>query len=688
MARALTPSFRAGKYLCLPPATGDLPTDGGVVVASAAGPFPKPIEHAGHAYQQRLRNVGCPDTAEKDATDTKPERAASAKKTGGVGDDEYALKRKLATDGDDLYELLELGEKRWHATADEIKKSFRRISLLYHPDKLRHRVSHLGDEAIAETENHFKKVMKAYDILSDKKKRASYDSIDDVDDSIPSEKELNDANFYKKMGECFALNARWSVSDRVPDLGDENTPMEKVNQFYDFWYSFKTWRDFSFDVEYNTDQAECREEKRWMDRQNAKHVKTRKVEESARVRRLVDLGYKKDPRIRKAKESAKAKKEAMKEARRKEKQDAEAAVRAEAEKSRLEEERRVLDEKEKRAQAKKEKDAMRKVLRKARQNLRTVGRELDLVSDVSAITAIEKMCTDGDVATIEAFADHLSKLAKENFAKSDASSGVCIPNVPELVDAVLAGGMGVVDGSSSAKESSDSADPSPTVVLQKSPEALSQGQSTVADAPKSPLPANGVKPANGSPKANGSHANGVKKDANPPWTEQEMSLLSKGVAKFPGGMKNRWERLAQYVGTRSEEEVLAKVNAMRTSNLKNGKSKKKSSEAKSEAAKPRVANGANGTHAPNGTSAADKPNGANGANGGGSGTIKGAPNKFVFTPKQQQQLEGALKKFPSSLGPGRWMKISAEVSGRSASECEERFKEIVTYLKAKKSAAK
>jgi molecular chaperone DnaJ len=62
----------------------------------------------------------------------------------------------------DYYRLL--GVKP-NATNDEIKKSYRRLALKYHPDKN-------PDDALAEAT--FKEVAEAYDILSDPKKRENY----------------------------------------------------------------------------------------------------------------------------------------------------------------------------------------------------------------------------------------------------------------------------------------------------------------------------------------------------------------------------------------------------------------------------------------------------------------------------------------------------------------------------------
>ncbi|WP_274571816.1 molecular chaperone DnaJ [Neisseria leonii] len=63
----------------------------------------------------------------------------------------------------DFYETLGVARS---AGDDEIKKAYRKLAMKYHPDR------NQGD---AEAENKFKEVQKAYDILSDKEKRAAYD---------------------------------------------------------------------------------------------------------------------------------------------------------------------------------------------------------------------------------------------------------------------------------------------------------------------------------------------------------------------------------------------------------------------------------------------------------------------------------------------------------------------------------
>lgn len=55
---------------------------------------------------------------------------------------------------------------------------------------------------------------------------------------------------------------RWSVNRPVPTLGDCSTPLSAVEEFYEFWFAFESWRDFGVHDEHDLGQAACRLERR------------------------------------------------------------------------------------------------------------------------------------------------------------------------------------------------------------------------------------------------------------------------------------------------------------------------------------------------------------------------------------------------------------------------------------------
>ena len=137
------------------------------------------------------------------------------------------------------------------------------MSLKYHPDK------NVGAENEEEISEHFKKVQQAYETLSDVRERRIFDSIVDDDfDEIPDGTEEGD--FFEIFGQVFFRFSRWSEIKPVPGLGKDEDEVATVDAFYNFWFEFKSWRDFSQNDEYDLEDAGCRDERRWMEAQNAK----------------------------------------------------------------------------------------------------------------------------------------------------------------------------------------------------------------------------------------------------------------------------------------------------------------------------------------------------------------------------------------------------------------------------------
>ena len=68
----------------------------------------------------------------------------------------------------DYYEVLGVSK---NATADELKKAYRKKAIQYHPDRQQGK----SEEEKKEAEEKFKEAAEAYDVLSNPDKRARYD---------------------------------------------------------------------------------------------------------------------------------------------------------------------------------------------------------------------------------------------------------------------------------------------------------------------------------------------------------------------------------------------------------------------------------------------------------------------------------------------------------------------------------
>ncbi|XP_066997139.1 dnaJ homolog subfamily C member 5 isoform X2 [Anabrus simplex] len=104
-------------------------------------------------------------------------------------------RRKLSTSGDTLYAILGLPKT---ATADEVKKTYRKLALKYHPDK---------NPNNPEAAEKFKEVNRAHSILSDLTKRNIYDNYGSLGLYIAEQfgEENVNAYFLVTSGWCKAL---------------------------------------------------------------------------------------------------------------------------------------------------------------------------------------------------------------------------------------------------------------------------------------------------------------------------------------------------------------------------------------------------------------------------------------------------------------------------------------------------
>ncbi|XP_021901168.1 dnaJ homolog subfamily C member 2-like, partial [Carica papaya] len=242
------------------------------------------FEPAGHAFHSAaLKVLGC----EEEGADAEDQIVSDDNEKAHIPSfDSYSSKGKKKSGAggkqQDHYALLGLSHLRYLATEDQIRKSYREAALKHHPDKLAALL--LAEETEDakqakkdEIENHFKLIQEAYEVLIDPIKRRIYDSSDEFDDEVPTD--CTPQDFFKVFGPAFMRNGRWSVNQPVPTLGDESTSLKQVDAFYNFWYTFKSWREFPHADEFDLEQAESRDHKRWMERQNAKLTEKARKEE-------------------------------------------------------------------------------------------------------------------------------------------------------------------------------------------------------------------------------------------------------------------------------------------------------------------------------------------------------------------------------------------------------------------------
>lgn len=51
----------------------------------------------------------------------------------------------------------------------------------------------------------------------------------------------------------------------------------------------------------------------------------------------------------------------------------------------------------------------------------------------------------------------------------------------------------------------------------------------------------------------------VDAQGNSIWNADELSLLAKAIKRYPGGVTNRWELISDYIGSKTPQDVIAKV---------------------------------------------------------------------------------------------------------------------------------
>eukprot|EP00045_Choanoeca_perplexa_P017608 m.259201 g.259201 ORF g.259201 m.259201 type:complete len:703 (-) comp17585_c0_seq4:1455-3563(-) len=454
----------------------------------------------------------------------------------------------------DHYALLGLESKRWKATDDDIKKAYKKMVLKHHPDKK----GEMNAKDAKAADEYFNRIQTAYQLLTNPQQRRLYDSVDDVDDSVPAPQKDPKA-FFKSFGPAFARNSRWFETQPAPEFGDAETPYEEVAAFYSFWYREKTWREFGYDDDEDPNQAESREEKRWMEKQLRSRRKKQKKAENGRMLKLIDNAYQSDPRIRKHNDAIKAEKQAKKQA----KLDA---------KRKEEEDRKRKIQEEKEAKAKAEKDAKeaakkktaahkdaRRTFTKACKGMGIYDPESPASSETVAGTNNLCMRDMDDLKTLSA--EDLTRLS--NIGEKDAF----IEAVHKALKCLRM---------SADAERAEGEERLWSRVEQEQLEAAIASVPAKVDnrwvqvAKK--VPGRTAKEVLLRIKACRDQA--IAQASKPPkeWTDDEETVVNKAASKVypPGTQGDRWLLIAQYIKThahtpwiRPSKDVIAKVNAMK-----------------------------------------------------------------------------------------------------------------------------
>ena len=537
--------------------------------------------------------------------------------------------KDLFTNGYNYYKILGLEDKFLNAKDEDFRKAYKKLAIIYHPDKNQENKSLQGvsDEQIKEeikkdleketkegnnnnededeenknrnnNENKISKeeeqknreinkkwlkLKEAYDTLSDPEKRKKYDSSIVFDDTIPDDKEYTEKNFFSTFGPVFLRNGIWSKKKPVPKLGDMQTPLAKVKLFYKFWHNFQNWRDFAVEGEYDLEEATSRFEKRQMLKENKKMKASMKKEEKIRIDTLTNIAYKRDPRI-------------IEEEKRLEKE------REEEKKKRALERQKMKEEQELRRQMmikknEEEKERLKQMKIKEKEDLEQ--KILDIIKENNIKMNEDdlfqfKLNSKND--SLKEFLQYISKYEKED-------NNIRKKEIIEKCKSLY--GMKFKEEKKEGSENKDSI-----------------------------------------------------------WTKEEMFLLQKGVKKYPAGTKKRWDKIKEIVKTKSEEEIIQMTHYLVVNpnikieeniNLKEllKKEKKESNEDKQKKDEK-----------------IEKK------------------SEINWTAEEQKLLEDALKKYPSSLPANeRWTNI-AKLVGKTKKQCVERYKYLASLIKKNKEKGK
>ena len=532
--------------------------------------------------------------------------------------------KDLFSNGYNYYKILGLEDKFLNCKEEDFRKAYKKLALIYHPDKNRDnkglpgvseeqikeevkkdrekemeaneksennkdeeknkegtKISEEEEQKNREINKKWLKLKEAYETLSDSEKRKKYDSTYVFDDSIPDDIEYNTKDFFVAFGPVFLKNSIWSKKKPVPKIGDMNTPLDKVKKFYKFWSNFQSWRDFSVEGEYDLEEATSRFEKRQMLKENRKMKAALIKEEKMRIDNLTNIAYKRDPRI-------------------------------------IEEEKRIKKEKEEekrqwailQQKKKEEEELKRQMLIKQHEEEKERKREMKIKEKEELSTKILNIIKENNITT------NNDDIFQFNLNSTNESLKELIQEIEKLDKKVI------------KKE-----------IIEKCRKMF------------------GMKFKDEKKEEE------EKKESI--WTKEEMFLLQKGVKKYPAGTKKRWDKIKEIVKTKNEDEIIQMTHYLLANpnikiegdiNLKELLKKEKNANVKNDTKEEKKE---------------DKKE-------------EKKSSEMNWTAEEQKLLEEALKKYPSSLPANeRWTNISKHV-GKTKRQCVDRYKYLASLIKKNK----
>lgn len=419
------------------------------------------------------------ESSEEEEYGKENRKSPKDKSTGGC------LKMSDLIKGVNLYELLCVSEG---AVQDEIKKAYRTLCLSAHPDK----VSVLDPQESKQVQEKFVMIQEAYELLSDPAKRMQYDSTLDFDDSLPKFRPSEGADFYQVLGEAFKRNARFAVRRPVPDIGGPETKLDDVKKFYNYWHDFQSWRDPVVLAQQNGEEicdlaeAECREEKRWMVRENARVARAYKQAERDRIAALVATAEKFDPRLLAEKEAKKEARQAEAKRREEERTALQRLKEEEEQKRRAAEEAEHAVEEQRRKEEKAAREAVKERVKKCRQRIRGF---YAAVKDAVVLEQLNEVCLQLEESALRALGDKVEAALKKSPATAVEVLHRAIESIglkpiqPKLDDDEASTSSGPTQSSTPSEEQAQAkADARREERLKKQSDAQYQAQKAAAEA--------------------------------------------------------------------------------------------------------------------------------------------------------------------------------------------------------------